>query len=641
MKKRILALALAVCLGLLSTTALADETPTVYDVYQGDGFYITAKPYTLKSTKYTMGTSNSFVFDGQFHDGLLAVWTADVDENYVNRQFVREYNFADKDGNVIFPSGFFHDDFDIHNYGRQGYMSPSEGMVPFWDGETKDGDDILMGFVDYSGREVIGCKYLPSTITPFREGLSNVFGTTGSSQGFGFIDKSGSLVIQADPIYVRDWLCFSDGLVPCLARDENGVYTYGYMNTSGDWAMKLCSYNTNDVRGYETLRNPNGTAINDYWSMYADGKINGYLMPYESEMGAFSDGYAVCYDLRSGNRLSYSFAIIDKSGNVVGTFSDAEPTCSGFRDGLMEVEFFDNRNNSAGRGFINTKGEIVIRESDCANPTVDWHTSSGSSYSCGLLVVNGDMVVDTKGNTVIPEGVFQQMHPFDSDISTGFLSPEYGGAVSWGVGTLYTRYVFEKHTGTYTGSGSVYNASAGGAQTTTPAQPETPVTPPAAVGSFTDVAAASPFKDAILWAVDQGITNGTSGTTFSPSNTCTVRQILTFLYRSAGKPGAVDGQNDLDAAVAWATSQGLLPEGADSAAACTRSMAVEFMWKAAGSPAPSRPASFSDVASDAAYADAVAWAVEKGITNGTGGDAFSPNDTCTRGQIVTFLYRSK
>lgn len=470
MKRKILSMALllAVCLSLLPTAALAadDKVEQVYDVYQGDGFYITARPYTLKSTKYTMGKSHDFNFDGRFHDGMIAVWTADVDENYVNRQFVREYNFADKDGNIIFPEGLFHGHYDIYSK-REGEMSPSDGMIPFWDGETKDSSNPLLGFVDYSGREVVGCKYLASTISPFREGLSNVFGTTGPSEGFGFINKSGSLVISADPIYVRDWLCFSDGLVPCLSRDENGVYTYGYMNTSGNWAMKLVSYNGDDVRGYATVRNPNGTAVYDYWSMYADGKIDGYLVPFESKMGAFSDGYAVCYDLRSGSNLYYNFAIIDKSGNVVGSFSDAEPTYGGFNDGLMHVHFIDNRGNIAGHGFINTKGEVVIRESDCANPTVGWQ--GGEDYSCGLLVVKSSIVVDTKGNTVIPEGAFEHIRDFDSDLAIGFLSPACGGAVDWGMGILSTPYVFEKHAGTYTGSGSVYNAAKGGAQT--PAQP--------------------------------------------------------------------------------------------------------------------------------------------------------------------------
>lgn len=159
---------------------------------------------------------------------------------------------------------------------------------------------------------------------------------------------------------------------------------------------------------------------------------------------------------------------------------------------------------------------------------------------------------------------------------------------------------------------------------------------PSTSAGFSDVAANSPFAAAIRWAVDQKITNGKTPTTFGPGDTCTVSHILTFLYRAGN--GAGTG-NERDKVVSWAESLGI--DTGNLNAPCTRAMAVDFMWKAAGSPAPSRTTAFADVPASADYAKAVSWAVEKGITNGTGGDAFSPNGTCTRGQIVTFLYRAK
>ena len=163
---------------------------------------------------------------------------------------------------------------------------------------------------------------------------------------------------------------------------------------------------------------------------------------------------------------------------------------------------------------------------------------------------------------------------------------------------------------------------------------------PAAAPKFTDVAPTSPFAAAIDWAVEQGITNGTTPTTFGPSNTCTVSHILTFLWRANGKPGAKEGVADRQAALEWFESE-IIDNHGDPDAACTRSMAVLYMWQAAGSPEVETEKEFTDVAADAEYASAVAWAVENGVTSGTGdGTTFSPDNTCTRGQIVTFLYRA-
>jgi hypothetical protein len=188
---------------------------------------------------------------------------------------------------------------------------------------------------------------------------------------------------------------------------------------------------------------------------------------------------------------------------------------------------------------------------------------------------------------------------------------------------------------------------------------ETPVDT-AAVNPFTDVAETSPFYSAILWAVDKGITKGTTATTFSPSATCTHNHILTFLWRSNGSPAAtvqnpfenISVDTDFGKAALWAYEQELvadnhvagLPGGATfpGSSACTRSQTVLYLWKLAGSPETEVSDKFTDVAADAEYAQAVAWAVEKGITTGTGdGTTFSPDNTCTRGQIVTFLYRAQ
>ena len=167
---------------------------------------------------------------------------------------------------------------------------------------------------------------------------------------------------------------------------------------------------------------------------------------------------------------------------------------------------------------------------------------------------------------------------------------------------------------------------------------------------FVDVSEGAYYADAVAWAVEQGITAGTSSTTFSPDMSCTRAQIVTFLWRANGSPKA-DGVNpftDVSTddyyydAVLWAVKQGITSGTSATTfspdAACTRAQAVTFLYRAAGTPAASG-GSFADVAADAYYASAVSWAVSEGITSGTGGNNFSPDAPCTRGQIVTFMYR--
>ena len=166
---------------------------------------------------------------------------------------------------------------------------------------------------------------------------------------------------------------------------------------------------------------------------------------------------------------------------------------------------------------------------------------------------------------------------------------------------------------------------------------------------FADVKSDDYFADAVQWAVERNITSGTSETTFSPGETCSKAQILTFLWRANGSPEPTAANPFADIKTAdyfykaalWAAEKGLVSDSTFGPNTdCTRAMTVEYLWKAAGSPAPTSKASFTDVPDNAEYAQAIAWAVENEITSGTGGGNFSPAATCTRGQIVTFLHRT-
>ena len=176
---------------------------------------------------------------------------------------------------------------------------------------------------------------------------------------------------------------------------------------------------------------------------------------------------------------------------------------------------------------------------------------------------------------------------------------------------------------------------------------------PTGKNPFVDVPAGSYYEDAVIWAVDKGITTGTSATTFNPNGICTRAQAVTFLWRAAGSPAAKSAVmpfTDVKAgsyyydAVLWAVENGITKGTSDTMfspdATCTRAQIVTFLWRANGSPAVSGNSAFTDVAADAYYAAAVTWAEKNDITGGIGGGLFGSNNNCTRAQIVTFIYRS-
>lgn len=168
---------------------------------------------------------------------------------------------------------------------------------------------------------------------------------------------------------------------------------------------------------------------------------------------------------------------------------------------------------------------------------------------------------------------------------------------------------------------------------------------------FADVPANSYYADAVSWAAKNGITGGIGNGLFGPNQPCTRAQIVTFLWRAAGspEPKAMSSFADVSTdayyakAVAWAVENGITTGTGDGKfspdATCTRAQSVTFLFRAIGKLVDSK-AEFSDVLTDSYYANAVAWAVENGVTNGIGDGLFGPDNSCTRAQIVTFLFRA-
>ena len=170
---------------------------------------------------------------------------------------------------------------------------------------------------------------------------------------------------------------------------------------------------------------------------------------------------------------------------------------------------------------------------------------------------------------------------------------------------------------------------------------------------FRDVDKDAYYAAAVDWAVSNEITNGTSDSTFSPEEGCTRAQVVTFLWRAAGKPDPASSTNPFTDvkpgayyynAVLWAVEKGITNGTSGTTFSpdetCTRAQIVTFLWRYEGQPAPTGTSNpFADVKPSAYFGSAVLWAVEKGITNGTSATTFDPEDTCTRAQVVTFLYR--
>ena len=171
-------------------------------------------------------------------------------------------------------------------------------------------------------------------------------------------------------------------------------------------------------------------------------------------------------------------------------------------------------------------------------------------------------------------------------------------------------------------------------------------------GHFTDVKAGAYYEDAVKWAVDKAVTSGKTVTTFAPNESCTRAQAVTFLWRAAGSPEPTASEmtfTDVKAdsyyykAVLWAVENKITSGMSDTLfapdATCSRSQIVTFLYRMQNSPESKAENPFTDVKADAYYANAVLWAVENGVTTGASATTFDPAGDCTRGQIVTFLYR--
>ena len=322
------------------------------------------------------------------------------------------------------------------------------------------------------------------------------------------------------------------------------------------------------------------------------------------------------------------------NANAIATFDSATQTIKAIGAGKVEITYSIAANNVDGSG----AAEYSAADGKTVEITASAAPSSGGSNSTSYSVtadetVNGTVTVSLKsasrGTTV-----------------TITVTPDKGY-------TLEALTVTDKN-------GSEIELTDKGDGKYTFTMPASKVTVKATfmednsmLNFFVDVPADAYYYDAVLWAAENGITDGVDETHFAPDATCTRAQIVTFLWRAAGcpEPESLSSFADVPAdsyyakAVAWAVEQGITVGTGDGKfspdAPCTRAQCVAFLWRAQGTPDAAEGNPFIDVAEGTFYTDAVLWAAENGITLGTDAESttFSPDGDCTRAQIVTFLYR--
>ena len=333
--------------------------------------------------------------------------------------------------------------------------------------------------------------------------------------------------------------------------------------------------------------------------------------------------YTIAYDLAGGTAEGNP----DTYTIETGTFTLKNPTKSGYTFTGWSGTGLDGENNMT----------VTIPTGSTGNRTYAAHwryNGSGHSYSYYTIKATAGTggSISPFGNVSVREGRDQ----------TFTITPDKGYAVAnvkidgKSIGAVKS-YTFENVRRTHTIE-VIFMKANGNPQT----------------GVFVDVATGSYYEDAVDWAVENGITKGTDDTHFSPDGICTRAQAVTFLWRTAGSPKPETrampftdvpvGSYYYDA-VLWAVENGITKGTSDTTFSpnmtCSRAQIVAFLWRSEKSPAAGIANPFADVKSDAYYADAVLWAVKENITKGTTSTTFSPDADCTRAQIVTFLWRCK
>ena len=644
MKKRIFSLLLtcALAAALIPAASAADVPPDeMPDVFQGDGLYITVTPWEIKNNSEGWALAkglNSSADENCFHGGYIAVHRSveEVDDfGYLTGRTVDYINYVDTEGNLLDLSGWE----NPPTFQNSMAFPFSEGMAVYYDDETG-----LFGYMNDQGEQVIPAQFKQASA--FSDGLAEVMVFTEDGDTvYQFIDSTGTAVLTTNGAIGDRFSC---GLVPYRGKLDGGDYFVGYLDKKGQPAITL-------YRGED--------------SGYDEDHYLGLMIGTTEGTSCFSpDGHAILRDARGG-RTYPAYAIIDTDGNQTGVLDAAPPSyvkllyhSRSIHDSLLPV--------SVGSGLFD-RAEVIMDVHGNEVFRVDGG-SYGEDYGpfdSGVSTRSGSddeedrpIVVDARGTTVIPAlknfvkteayyvslGQYQRGYYVGCDLDNfhdgaSLMVMSRSGPSGGSFDQIKEYYVLEVHQGTYTGSGTVYNAVTGqvtgsGTVSSVPADPSVDAPSSWAVEQVEAAIAAGIVPDALQSQYTQSATR---------AEFCALAVELyenvagTEIIQRATFTDTNDENVEKMAGLGVVTGVG---EGRfDPDGTLTREQAATMLSRLAaamGRPLTAQSPTFADNGSVSAWAlDAVGQMQGSGIMGGVGNNAFDPQGSYSREQSMLTMLR--
>lgn len=503
------------------------------------------------------------------------------------------------------------------------------------------------GYVDAGGVLTVTMQYRQAF--PFSEGRAFA---VDSSDTLVLLDRTGQELASFPQAELQpgESVQFSEGLavIPVKAGEdaqaEDAARAYLVLDSSGREVCTLTDAWVDFMGGYHSGRI--AVAETGEWVRDEDGQLRFTAAPgslgYRDERGEL----AIAFQFDGAAPFAGGLAAVclrESGGEAWGFVSpEGEMTVPAEYDGARSFDDGAGALLSEGKwAYVDQEGELLTG--------FDYEEAGPFQDGIALVRRGGRLEAINQRGRVLFTIDAQQGLPFSGGVT--LLQEEEGGA--WGVcdeeGDLLVPFEYEEafHWDGYLWlkRGELWRVYR--TEDVIEASQAAPEGVAAGVGSFLDVPPDAWYAEAVTWATDHDVITGTGGNQFSPDRSCTTGEIITFLWRAVGRPepGGENPFTDVSAtnyyyqAALWAYENGVVSGDVFGAAElCSRGMAVTYLWRLAGSSGGYLPV-FADVSPDAVYAQAVSWAVSENITGGSGGGVFSPDEICSRGQIVTFLHR--